>query len=496
MINGKEKCPLDKVRHRVGVLTYQQLGRQVIGCSAIINPRDSYYRREGWRYQGSCPGAGGRGMQGVRSALLAAAFATAVGVPFAAAPARAQDTFQDQDNAPVATQASDQGGNAQSCPGNPNALGTSRVLAVDPAQYLRVGIMQYPNSLPLADHEVVLTFDDGPLPPYSNQVLDILATECVKATYFLVGEMARTYPAVVRREYEEGHTIGTHSEDHPMHFGILPVERMRFEIDAGISDVGAAMGDPKYLAPFFRIPGLDRSDILESELAARSLTVFSSDTLADDWHRGITPAQITTLALSRLERLGKGILLLHDIHPKTVAALPGILKGLKDRGFHIVQVVPAPSYVIAMAKKPQTRMLASATPEQITIGHGIDDNGAQPSWPETSASVSADDTVLPVPDPVAFEPDSGTADNSADIKWPAQPETIIASPESRPANGKRFARGHKPEVTGSLDHGRHHIELRARPPARARAGSEGRRADVSSKTKSVAALYSRSETAH
>jgi peptidoglycan/xylan/chitin deacetylase (PgdA/CDA1 family) len=429
-------------------------------------------------------------MQGVRGALLAGALAAAIGAPFAIGAARAQDTFQDQDNK-AAPAAADQA--SSNCPGNLNALGTSRVIAVDPAQMPRVGIMQYPNSLPLADHEVVLTFDDGPLPPYSNQILDILASECVKATYFSVGEMARAYPAVVRREYEEGHTIGTHSEDHPMHFGTLPIERMRFEIDAGISDVGAALGDPKYLAPFFRIPGLDRSDAVESELAARSLTVFSSDTVADDWHRNISPGQITALSLSRLEERGKGILLLHDIHPKTVAALPGILKELKDKGFHIVQVVPAPSYLIAMAKKPETRMLASAMPEQINIGHGIDDSAAQPSWPETSASASADDTVLPVPDPAAFEPDSGTADDSADIKWPAQPETIVAAPESRSSNARRFARGQKPAVNVSV---RRHIELRAPPPARARAGSESRRADVSAKTKSVAALSATSDIAH
>jgi peptidoglycan/xylan/chitin deacetylase (PgdA/CDA1 family) len=165
---------------------------------------------------------------------------------------------------------------AANCPGHPDALGTSRVLAIDPAQYRRIGHMQYSDSLPLADKEVVLTFDDGPILPYSNQILDILASQCVKATYFLVGEMARAFPATVRRIYEEGHTIGTHSEHHPTRFGQLPVERMRHEIDRGISDVSAALGDPKYLAPFFRIPGLARSRLIESELAARELSVFSS----------------------------------------------------------------------------------------------------------------------------------------------------------------------------------------------------------------------------
>ena len=88
----------------------------------------------------------------------------------------------------------------------------------------------------------------------------------------------------------------------------------------------------RYLAPFFRIPGLERSDLLESELAARGLIIFSADVVADDWHRDITPAKIVSLAMSRLEARGKGILLLHDIHPKTVAALPGLLATTQGAG--------------------------------------------------------------------------------------------------------------------------------------------------------------------
>src|SRR5262245_45814231 len=260
---------------------------------------------------------------------------------------------------------------AANCPGHPDALGTSRVLALDPAQYRRIGHTQYSISLPLNDKEVVLTFDDGPLPPYSTQILDILAAQCVKATYFLVGEMARAFPAMVRRIYEEGHTIGTHSEDHPTRFGQLPVEKMRHEIDWGISDVSAALGDPKYLAPFFRIPGLARSDLVESELAARGLIVFSSDTVADDWHHRISAKRVIAAAIQRLEAHGKGILLLHDIHPATVAALPGLLKELKDKGFRIAQLVPSASYVIAMANKPNTRMVASAMRSEPVIADDI-----------------------------------------------------------------------------------------------------------------------------
>ena len=84
--------------------------------------------------------------------------------------------------------------NSTECPGNPGALGTSRVIAFDPTEHLRLGGMQYPETLPLRDKEIVLTFDDGPLPRYTNQVLDILAAECVRATFFIVGQMARAYP--------------------------------------------------------------------------------------------------------------------------------------------------------------------------------------------------------------------------------------------------------------------------------------------------------------
>jgi peptidoglycan-N-acetylglucosamine deacetylase len=230
---------------------------------------------------------------------------------------------------------------AEDCQGNPNALGTSRVLTIDPSEYPKIGAMDHAAALPLSDKEVVLTFDDGPLPRYSNQILDILAAQCVKATFFLVGEMARAYPATVRRIFAEGHTIGTHSEDHPSRFGKLPRSLLEWEIDKGILDVGIALGDHKQVAPFFRVPGLAHSDLIDSELAARQLVVFSSDTVADDWHR-ISSKKIISLALNRLEARGKGILLLHDIHPATAAALPGLLNKLKQKGFHVVHVVPNP----------------------------------------------------------------------------------------------------------------------------------------------------------
>lgn len=229
---------------------------------------------------------------------------------------------------------------AAECPGNPDALGTSRTIVVDPKDHPRIGTMQYGETLPLEDHEVVLTFDDGPLPAHTNAILDILAAQCVKATFFMVGRMAKEFPQDVRRVHDAGHTIGTHSENHPLHFGSLPPERMASEIDDGIAHVTAALGDPSVLAPFFRIPGLRRGDALEAELSKRGLMTWSADFPADDWRR-ISPGQVVHFALSRLEAKGKGVLLLHDIQPRTQAALPVILKELKTRGYRIVHVVPA-----------------------------------------------------------------------------------------------------------------------------------------------------------
>jgi peptidoglycan-N-acetylglucosamine deacetylase len=85
---------------------------------------------------------------------------------------------------------------------------------------------------------------------------------------------------------------------------------------------------------------LASSDVIESELAVRVLVDFGSDTVADDWHHHISPKKIIAPAMNRLEVRGRGILLLHDIHPATVAALPGLLKELRQRDFHIVHVVP------------------------------------------------------------------------------------------------------------------------------------------------------------
>src|SRR6202795_1696740 len=229
---------------------------------------------------------------------------------------------------------------AADCPGHPDALGTSRTLVVDPKAHPHIGTMQYAETLPLRDHEVVLTFDDGPLPRNSNQILDILASNCVKATFFEIGRMAQAYPEGVRKLVAAGHSVGTHTQNHPLTMNHMPIDRARQEIDGGIASVKSALGDDAALDPFFRIPGLMRAEAVEDYLASQGIQVWSADFLADDW-RHISSARVYDLAIKRLEETGKGILLLHDIQARTAAALPRILHEMKVRGYHIVHVVPA-----------------------------------------------------------------------------------------------------------------------------------------------------------
>ncbi|MFY9643421.1 MAG: polysaccharide deacetylase family protein [Rhodomicrobium sp.] len=239
---------------------------------------------------------------------------------------------------------------AELCHGRTDALGTSRTIVLEPSQQRRLGLMDHGETLPLADHEVVLTFDDGPIPRYTPMVLDALAAECVKANFFLVGQMAETYPALVQREYREGHAIGTHTQHH-RDLNRLSEEAATKEITDGIASVNKSLGGP-VAAPFFRFPYLDQKPAKDAIALRLGLTVWSADFQDYDWHR-ISPGQVAAKALTALERYKKGILLLHDIHKRTALALPLILSELKRRGYRVVHVVPADAANPKTAARPR-----------------------------------------------------------------------------------------------------------------------------------------------
>ena len=274
---------------------------------------------------------------------------------------------------------------AADCPGHPDAIGTSRTIVVDPRQYPIIGTMQYGKTLPLEDHEVVLTFDDGPLPKYSNQILDILAAHCAKATFFLVGRQANDNPEGVRKVRDAGHTVATHTQNHPTGMDRLPLDRSRQEIEQGIASVTAALADGTAPAPFVRIPGLRTNDGIEEFARSKGLQVWSADFPADDW-RDVSAARVYELAIKRLEAKGKGILLLHDIQPRTVAALPRILHELKARGYRIVHVVPATPERPATPTEPQQWQLHPAS-EMVAISR----------WPKIPRFAFASTAALPAP---------------------------------------------------------------------------------------------------
>src|SRR5215469_13105291 len=232
---------------------------------------------------------------------------------------------------------------AAPCPGNPDALGTARVLDVDVAATPQVGRKQFPQTLPLSPREVVLTFDDGPWPQTTERVLEALKAECVRATFFLIGRNALARPALAQRELAEGHTVAYHSFSHPM-LDHMPIAAAQSDIERGFAAVDAALYGSAAAHPpptaFFRFPYFASTPPLLDWLERRRMVVFGADLWASDWNP-MTPEQELALILGRVEEKQGGIVLLHDTKAQAAAMLPAFLRALKARGFSIVDVVDA-----------------------------------------------------------------------------------------------------------------------------------------------------------
>jgi peptidoglycan/xylan/chitin deacetylase (PgdA/CDA1 family) len=229
-----------------------------------------------------------------------------------------------------------------------DALGTSRVLVVDPATSPRVGLKSFPQTLALADHEVVLTFDDGPWPATTSKVLKALADECVHATFFLIGKSASEHPELVRTMAAQGHTIGHHTWSH-RNLKFTKPENAAGEIDKGIAAVetalhGAATTTPT--TPFFRFPYFEMTPPTLDNLEKRGIAVFGADLWASDWNK-MTPQQELKLLTERINVARKGIILLHDPKAQSAAMLPAFLRYLRDNHYRVVHVAPAAPKAVA-----------------------------------------------------------------------------------------------------------------------------------------------------
>jgi peptidoglycan/xylan/chitin deacetylase (PgdA/CDA1 family) len=226
------------------------------------------------------------------------------------------------------------------CP-RKGTLGTFRILRVDAATTPRVGLKNFPQTLPLRDHEVVLSFDDGPWPPTTPKVLAALANQCVRATFFLIGKPASEHPDLVRRIAAEGHTIGHHTWLHRSLMRIPPAETTD-EIDHGIvADEMALHGVATKIpsTPFFRFPNFESTPATLALLQSRGIVVFGTDLWASDWSP-MTPKHELKLIIDRLKIARKGIILFHDPQARTAAMLPAFLRYLRDNDYHVVHLMP------------------------------------------------------------------------------------------------------------------------------------------------------------
>jgi len=232
------------------------------------------------------------------------------------------------------------------CPGNPNALGVSRVVEVDTTGGPGFGAEHFKGMDFLRPGEVVLTFDDGPWPNNTPKVLAALARHCTKAIFFPIGLHATYEPDLLKQVAAAGHTVGSHTWCHQnlsktkgsclINGKRQTVEyTWKDEIEKGISAVSWALGGP--ISPFFRFPALQQPPDAITYLGTRNIGIFSADFDSFDFkmHK---PEQVRQSVMTKLQKHGKGIILMHDFQHATADAIGQILDDLKAGGYRVVQM--------------------------------------------------------------------------------------------------------------------------------------------------------------
>ena len=237
---------------------------------------------------------------------------------------------------------------------NPNALGVERIVQIDTTGGPGFGFEHFKAYDFLRDHEVVLTFDDGPWPGNTERVLKALADQCTKALFFPIGKHAGWHPEILKEVARAGHTVGSHTWSHKDLTKMTPDEA-KAEIEKGIAAVSIALGN-KPVGPFFRFPALRHPPEMVKYLGERNVGIFSTDLDSFDF-KIRKPEQVIKSVMTKLAKHGKGIILMHDFQHATSEAAPELLKQLKAGGFKVVQVVgktpiePLPEYKEAVLKE-------------------------------------------------------------------------------------------------------------------------------------------------
>lgn len=264
------------------------------------------------------------------------------------------------------------------CENRSDVIGLSRVVEIDTSAGPHFGESQYKGTSFLADGEVVLTFDDGPMRRYTLPILDALDAHCTRATFFAVGRMALADPETLQETARRGHTIGSHTWSH-QNLKALSAAGAKKEVELGISAISAALGAP--IAPFFRFPYLGDSKAMRGYLGERQQGIFSIDVDSRDF-KTRNPGAVLRTVVSQLRSARKGILLFHDIQPSTAGALQSLLADLKENGFKVVHIVaksPAatlPEYDAVAEKALARKKLAMSANPLATRAV---------NWPQTGA---------------------------------------------------------------------------------------------------------------
>jgi peptidoglycan/xylan/chitin deacetylase (PgdA/CDA1 family) len=223
---------------------------------------------------------------------------------------------------------------------NPNAMGVSRVVEIDTTGGPGFGSQHFKTFDFLRDHEVALTFDDGPWPNNTQAVLKALADQCLRATFFPIGKHATYHPEILKQVVAAGHTVGNHTWSHQDLQAVMKKsgeDAAIEEIEKGASAVRMMAGAPT--APFFRFPDLRHPPEMLTYLGGRNIASFSTDIDSFDF-KIKRPDELVRSLMGKLNKLGKGIILMHDFQKVTSIALPQILGELQKNGFKVVHMVP------------------------------------------------------------------------------------------------------------------------------------------------------------
>lgn len=181
------------------------------------------------------------------------------------------------------------------------------------------------------DKNIALTFDDGPNPKYTPQVLKILQQNEIRATFFLIGQRAQKYPELVKQINLAGHEIGNHTYSHVMLTKIKST-KIKQEVEKTRDIVYGVTGQNTYL---FRPPWGVFDGRSLAELAMRKFDAVLWSVDSRDWSRpGVAVIKKNILSTVR----NGSIILCHDDHDQIVAALPDIIKNLKEQGYQFVTV--------------------------------------------------------------------------------------------------------------------------------------------------------------